>query len=187
MVQPSWAPSPEGEDLGTFSFGTSRGTSPGPMYQPTQACILCFRPEIPMAGRLTYFSWEEVIQANCLVLEIIHQGYTIELLQTPQFKGVMSTPSPPAGPHVLADEVEDLLRKRAVMPVRLDQERSGFYSTYFLVPKQDGGHRPILNLKYFNFSVRKTSFKMETLKSMTTIYAHISGWPMWTSRMPTSM
>ena len=36
-------------------------------------------------------------------------------------------------------------------PVSPDQERSGFYSTYFLVLKRDGGHRPILNLKFFNF------------------------------------
>ena len=61
--------------------------------------------------------------------------------------------------------MEDLRRKRAVTPVPLDQERSGFYSTYFLVP--------ILNLKYFNFSVHKTSFKFKILKSiMVTMRPH---------------
>ena len=41
-----------------------------------------------MAGRLAhYFFWEEVIQADHWVLEIIRQGYSIELLQTPQFQG----------------------------------------------------------------------------------------------------
>ena len=65
--------------------------------------------------------------------------------------------------------MEGLLRKGAVKPVPLDQERSGFYSTYFLVPKRDGGHRPILNLKFFNVIVRKTSFKMETLRSVISV------------------
>ena len=42
----------------------------------------------------------------------------------------------------MSEEVEDLLRKGVVKPVPLDKERSGFYSTYFFVPKRDGGHRP---------------------------------------------
>ena len=54
-------------------------------------------------------------------------------------------------------------------PVPLDQERSRFYSTYFLVPKLDEGHRPILNLKLFNFIVCKTSFRMATLKSVIAV------------------
>ena len=58
--------------------------------------------------------------------------------------------------------MEDLLRKSVVKPVPLDQERTGFYSSYFLVPKRDRGHRPILNLQFFNFIVRK----METLNSV---------------------
>ena len=46
---------------------------------------LCLKPEIPIAGRLTHFLpfWKEVIQANCWVLEIIHQGYSIEVLWIP--------------------------------------------------------------------------------------------------------
>ena len=47
--------------------------------------------------------------------------------------------------------------------------RSEYYSTYFVVPKKDGGLRPILNLKYFNLSVWKTSFKMETLLSIIAV------------------
>ena len=56
-------------------------------------------------------------------------------------------PPPPARTDILSEEVEDMVREGVVNPVPLDQERSGFYSTYFLVPKQDEGHRPILNLK----------------------------------------
>ena len=68
----------------------------------------------------------------------------------------------------MSKDVEDLLRKGVVTPV-LDQERSRFYNTYFLVPKRDGDHRPILNLKFFIFIVCKTSFKMETLKSIIAV------------------
>ena len=41
--------------------------------------------------------------------------------------------------------------------------RSGYYCIYVLVlPNKDGGHTPILNLKFFNLTVGKTSFKVET-------------------------
>ena len=115
-----------------------------------------------MQGHLAHFLpfWREVMQADHWVLEVVSQGYSIELLQTPHFRGVRNTPPPPAAPSSPSEEVEDLLRKGVVKPVPLDQKRSGFYSTYFLVPKRDGGHRPILNLKFFNFIVCQTSFKM---------------------------
>ena len=46
----------------------------------------------------------------------------------------------------ILDEVDDLLKKSAIEVVPKDQEGLGFYSTFFIVPKKDGGHRPILNL-----------------------------------------
>ena len=70
------------------------------------------------------------------------------------------------------EKAEGLLKKGVVKPVPLDQERSRFYSTYFLVQKRDRGHRPILNLKFFNIIVRKTSFKMETLRSVIVMKPH---------------
>ena len=72
-------------------------------------------PEITVAGHLTHFTpfWEEVIPADLWVLEIVHQGYTIELFHAPQFRGVRNTNSHPAGPDVLTAEVEDLLRKKS--------------------------------------------------------------------------
>ena len=64
---------------------------------------------------------------------------------------------------MLSGEVTGLLQKYAIVPVPLDQERDRFFSTYFIVPKKDGGLRPILNLKYFNKAVAKRRFNMETL------------------------
>lgn len=63
-------------------------------------------------------------------------------------------------------EVEELCDKCAVEPVPPGQESDGFYSTYFTVPKKDGGVRPILNLKPLNKCLPKQSFKMETLQSI---------------------
>ena len=48
-----------------------------------------------------------------------------------------------------------------VIPISLDQEREGYFITYFIVPKKDGGPRPIFSLKFFNMSVVKMRFKME--------------------------
>ena len=63
-------------------------------------------------------------------------------------------------------EVSELCAKAAVVPVPTDQQGRGYYSTYFLVPKKDGGVRPILNLKPFNKNVPKQHFKMETLQGI---------------------
>ncbi len=43
---------------------------------------------------------------------------------------------------------------------------SGFYSWYFIVPKKDGGLRPILDLRLLNRSVMRLKFKMLTLKQV---------------------
>ncbi len=47
----------------------------------------------------------------------------------------------------------------------LDRE-SGFYSRYFIVPKKDGGLRPILDLRLLNCSVMRLKFKMLTVKQV---------------------
>ena len=63
-------------------------------------------------------------------------------------------------------EVQKLLEKGAIEKVPHDQEGQGFYSTFFTVPKKDGGIRPILNLKPLNVHLKKDHFKMETLRSI---------------------
>ena len=56
--------------------------------------------------------------------------------------------------------------KSAVVLVPPGLEEDGYYSTYFLVPKKDGGIHPILNLKFFNKNMVKQHFKMEMLQSI---------------------
>jgi hypothetical protein len=56
------------------------------------------------------------------------------------------------------------LSKHAIEPVPVHQVNEGFYSTYFLVTKKDGGFRPILNLKFVNRLMVVPTFKMETVR-----------------------
>ena len=44
--------------------------------------------------------------------------------------------------------------------------RSGFYSTFFSVPKKSGGLRPVINLKLLNKYLRKQHFKIDCLSKV---------------------
>lgn len=63
-------------------------------------------------------------------------------------------------------EIPHLFSIKAIEPVPVSQEGTGFYSTVFLVPKSSGGHRGILNLKYLNQFVLYCRFKMQSLRSI---------------------
>ena len=130
--------------------------------------VYCLQPSIPTAGRLRHFLpfWESITD-NDWVLSIVKSGYFIELKRPPPVTGTRVTAMKPATRDVMESEVIDLREKGAVESVPSGQEGTGFYSTYFSVPKKDGGSRPILNLKPFNKAVNnKESFKMETLHSI---------------------
>ncbi len=66
----------------------------------------------------------------------------------------------------MEQEVNTLLRKEAIEVVSLHERESRFYSRYFIVPKKDGGLRPILDLRQLNRSVSRLKFKMLTLKQV---------------------
>ena len=60
----------------------------------------------------------------------------------------------------LEAEITQMVQKGATSPVEKHTEE-GFLSTLFLVPKKDGGHRPIINLKKLNQFILHHHFKME--------------------------
>ena len=60
---------------------------------------------------------------------------------------------------LIEKEIVSMTQKGAISPVTADSE--GFISQLFLVPKKDGGQRPVVNLKALNRFVREEHFKME--------------------------
>ena len=98
---------------------------------------MCLKEEILVAGRLRDFLpfWVK-IATDQWVLNIIQHVFSIELLHIFHFNGVWSTKPPLLGASILSGEVKGLLHKQAVVPVPLNQENEGYFSTYFLIPKE---------------------------------------------------
>ncbi|XP_064086089.1 uncharacterized protein LOC135201140 [Macrobrachium nipponense] len=67
--------------------------------------------------------------------------------------------------QILLDLLDQMIEKRAVERVLLT-DSPGFYNRLFLVPKQSGGWRPVLDVSSLNLFVKKESFKMETSQSV---------------------
>ncbi len=63
--------------------------------------------------------------------------------------------SGPKYKHCLQKKEEE-----AVETVPLANSESGFYSCYFLIPKKDGGLRPIFDHWHLNHSLMRRPFKM---------------------------
>ena len=70
--------------------------------------------------------------------------------------------------RLIVEEVRDLLEKGAVSLLS-GTEREGFYSNLFLVPKKDGGQRPVINLKALNQFIQPEHFKMEGIHTLKDI------------------
>ena len=58
-------------------------------------------------------------------------------------------------------EIKLLLAKGAIIPITQPSAEQGFISTGFLVPKKDGGARPVINLRALNRFISSQHFKME--------------------------
>lgn len=99
------------------------------------------------------------------ILNVIQHGYSLQFARRPpRFRGVLYTTVPDDRMQILREEVRSLLLKDAIETVPADQSESGFYSRYFLVPKKDGGLRPILDLRVLNRALAKRPFKMLTAR-----------------------
>uniref|UniRef100_A0A1X7SEK6 Reverse transcriptase domain-containing protein n=1 Tax=Amphimedon queenslandica TaxID=400682 RepID=A0A1X7SEK6_AMPQE len=54
--------------------------------------------------------------------------------------------------ELVSQEITELISKGAISELQTTPELgNGFFSTLFLVPKKDGGQRPVINLKRLNF------------------------------------
>ncbi|KAL0164048.1 hypothetical protein M9458_039801, partial [Cirrhinus mrigala] len=145
-----------------FPLSPVKGVSPRHDGQP-------LKPILPLATRAE--AWQAIPGVSEWVLGIIKRGYSLQFARRPpRFSGMVPTLVVSKDAHVLRSEVMNFLEKGTVEVVHPAQSESGFYSRYFLVPKKDGGLRPILNLRLLNRALMKRPFKMITLKQ---ILSHI--------------
>ncbi len=101
----------------------------------------------------------------------VYQGYRLGF--SAQFGSITHfnlaiTPLPSSAPKasVQRQELSSLLLKGSIEEVPPSDLERGFFSHYFLVPKRDGGLRPILELRRLNFSLYKGKFKMLMLRAI---------------------
>jgi ribonuclease HI len=121
-----------------------------------------------VGGRLSKFVnfWQNQVKESW-VNKIVSEGYSLEFVRRPSFVAVKETKvSKLEHVKVIQHEVAELLRKQAIELVPVAQEKAGFYSTFFVVPKKSGELRPILNLRHLNRFLAKKHFKMETLQAI---------------------
>ena len=112
------------------------------------------------AGRIKEFieNWALITQ-DPWVLQTV-QGFQLPLVGQPT-----QATAPPQlqlsleQQDLVSTEVQAMIEKRAISGVQPDQR--GFVSQIFLVPKKDGGHRPVVNLKALNKFIVEEHFKME--------------------------
>ncbi|KAF7243695.1 Glutamate 5-kinase [Varanus komodoensis] len=91
------------------------------------------------------------VPSDRLVLTIVEHGYKIVFETVPPSSLIRYT----AASQALLDEVTELLRKGAIRKLHSSEGLHGFYSRYFMVPKQDGGLCPILDLHGVNKYILK--------------------------------
>ncbi|KAI2655571.1 Transposon Ty3-I Gag-Pol polyprotein [Labeo rohita] len=136
------------------------GRLPPAMFQDTISEVSKL---VPLSEKLA--AWKLLPDISPWVVRTVEKGYRIQFAyRPPRFNGVVSTSVKPERVHLLTQELQTLLDKGAIEHVPLPDRDSGYYSRYFLVPKKDGGLRPILDLRGLNRYLRTYKFKMLTIK-----------------------
>ena len=123
------------------------------------------------AGRLANFvaNWERITKDRWVLNTV--KGYQIEFISQPH-QSRRPHPCRFSEPQqeLVEWEIAELSRKGAVTKLGL-VPRDGFLSTLFLVPKKDGGQRPVVNLKNLNSFVEVPHFKMEGIHILKSLVA----------------
>ncbi len=140
-------------------------SSAGP--PPTQ--VIAAHPTTKPLKPLCQFmsAWKVIPGISRWLLSVIERGYTLQFRRRPpRFNGVVQSLTSPRNAQALRQEIGCLLEKGAVERVPPNELESGFYSRYFMVPKRDGGLRPILDLRPINRALCKRPSRMITLKQI---------------------
>jgi hypothetical protein len=129
-----------------------------------------------VGGRLASFSssWSSLLgfSVHPWLLRLLHQGYSIPLTSPPPLR--FCNPSPfdtdnSLTTQTIDQEIQKLLSKQAIELVQNPHQPTGFHSNLFVIPKKDGGLRPVLNLKPLNRYLPIQHFKMETMTTITNL------------------
>ena len=116
---------------------------------------------------LHFSNWLKITSDKWL-LDIVKNGYSIEFESEPcSSESFRQASFSATEQRIISSEIEKLVKMEVLTAV--EPQHDQFLSNIFLVPKHDGGHRLILNLKYLNDFVEKHHFKMETLKAALTL------------------
>ena len=133
-----------------------------PMIRDQKFVMMNRHINLPVGGRLAYFlpNWEK-ITSDCFILQIV-KGYNLELVQEPVQEHAPKCPNfSVQEKEILMEEIQKLILKDAVEIVQPSQDQ--FLSQMFVVPKKDGGNRPVINLRNLNHFIAYHHFKMEGL------------------------
>ncbi|KAG1107399.1 hypothetical protein G6F61_011802 [Rhizopus arrhizus] len=126
----------------------------------------------PVGNRLSkfYSKWTD-ISNNSYINTIIQHGYHIPFHITPPVTTSPTLIIPYSTDQiVLLDKaIQELLTKAAIEKVFPQQvsQVPGFYSSIFVIPKKNGGIRPVFNLKKLNLYLDAPHFKMETIREVS--------------------
>ena len=119
-------------------------------------------------------AWKD-ITSQPFVLQAV-TGYRLDFVSIPPLltlgpgRALTGSTRPSLTNATMGEEVEALLGKGAIE--RVHKNTLGFYSFPFLVPKKEGGKRPVINLKPLNEYIRKKPFHMTTLKEVGQAIRH---------------
>ncbi len=140
-------------------------SSAGPHLTQVIAAHPTTKPLKPLRQFIS--AWKVIPGISRWLLSVIERGYTLQFRRRPpRFNGVVQSLTSPRNAQALRQEIGCLLEKGAVERVPLNELESGFYSRYFVVPKRDGGLRPILDLRPINRALCERPFRMITLKQI---------------------
>ena len=120
-------------------------------------------------------AWSKLPGVSEWVLNTIKRGYSLQFARRPRrYTARVETTVKYEVSHLLRAEIAKLLSKGAIEPVSQAQSEGGLYrySRYFLVPKKDGGFRPILDLRQLNRALVKRQFRMLTTRKILAQVRH---------------
>ncbi len=122
---------------------------------PTQVCLPHHNTPLPLSH--FFHEWEHLQGVSLWVLRTVRSGYTLRFGRNPpRFDGVhLKVVSSTSKSSVLQLELSSLLLKGAIEELPQSDLEQGFFSSYFLEPKRDGGLWSILYLHCLNLSLYK--------------------------------